>query len=304
MTVQFNAALGRNSTVQNMMTQLHTTLIAAGWEIVHANADAIGTGTASNPAWTKTPAVSASAGIVTYRMPLVSGYPTRWVAQIEAAWTTATAITWGVRVTWATDSSSGGVLTGAGTPHLATAAVSSASTNQTSTEWYIIADEHNVLIALHAAGSGWLYSGGRRRRLDGTILDDLSTYATIALTGSPASISVGGVTGAVQGIAMSRTATSESTAQRWVVFADSAGGVPYTLNRMDGATGIPQGPINVSGGTAGMPRLFAFLPSNDAVAGVDSSLYVDGATRAYHVTTTTGITAGSALQTRIAYAKE
>lgn len=304
MAIQFNAANGRNSTLQNMMTQLHQTLLAAGWEIVYADTDAIGTGSASTPAWSKTPAITTSAGTAVYRMPVVSGYPTRWCVSLNPRWASASGgITWGIYATWGTDSTSGGVLTNPG--NVQTFTTNSTSANNNSTEWYVIAYEHGFLLALHQATGGWLYCGERRRRMDGTLLDDLNTYGCTKDAVAQQFASMGGVNSGYTGIAMSRTATAgEQGAQMWVVFATSTGGQPYTLNRMDGATGIPQGPINVSNGTSGVPRLFVLLPTNDSVVGVDNILAVDGSNRAYHVASAASITSGSTLQTRVAYAKE
>ncbi|MDP9763833.1 hypothetical protein [Deinococcus enclensis] len=303
MAVQFSGANGRASTVQNLYTQLHTLLLAAGWELVYADADAIGTGSAGTPAWDKTPVAGASAGIAVYRMPLVSGYPTRWCLQLNPRWATGAVAAQLLQVQIATAATSGGVLTNPGTVQQITNGTATAS-NTASTEWYIIAYEHGLLIGLHATLSGWLYCAERRRRLDGTVLDDLNVYAS-SVNANGANVTLGGVT-YNNGLSQSRTATQgEITTQRWAVFAASDGSVPYTLNRMDGATGIPQGPINVSGGTSGVPRLFAFLPTNDVTLGVDSTLNVDGQDRAYlPASTSTVMGSGATLTPRVVYAKE
>lgn len=299
MPVQFSAANSRASTIQNMMTQLHTNLVAAGWEIVYADADAIGTGTASNPAWSKTTATSVSAGLVIYRMPLVTGFPTRWCLQLNPKWGSIAGLAQ-LYARTAMDATSGGVLTSPGTEFY----VQGNSTNNASTEWYVSTYEHGMLLALPVTNAGWLLGVERRRRLDGTLMDDLTAYVATAAAGSALS-SLGGATGWATGAAQARSvAAGESAAQRWAIFAASDGTEPYTLNRMDGATGIPQGPINVSGGTAGMPRLFAFLPTNDSTVGVDSSLFVDGSSRAYHVASAVNLTGAGARTPRIAIAKE
>lgn len=303
MAVQFSTASSRNSTPANVMTQLHANLIAAGWELVYADADAIGTGTASSPAWSKAPASGATIGRAVYRMPAVAGYATRWCLEFAPFWNGAAGLPWGMSVRSATDATGSGVLTSP-SGAMITGPGTLATSNSASAEWYVSTYEHGVLIALHAT-TGWMACLERRRRLDGTLLDDLTTYMS-SPTGS--SVTLGGSSvGAWQfGGSSTRTVSNgEYPPQRWAVLSDSQGTAPpNTLNRMDGTTGIPQGPFNVSGGTAGIPRLFLFLPPNDAPLGVDATVYADGQDRAYYpATSTNAINPGSTPLTRVIYAR-
>ena len=280
MPVNLSTASARTATIQNIMTQLHTTLTASGWELVYADADAIGTGTASSPAWTKVPAMQASAGRVIYRMPAAAGFATRWCVQIAPFWGAQTgAATVGLVITTATAATSAGVLTNP-SGEIRTAALGATGTNHDSTEWYVSGYEHGLLIALHKPSAGWMVCLERRRKLDGSVLDDFTTYIAHP---SPSAPVFAGLTNAGNGSSLVRTASGTTyDPVAWAVLAASSGtGPPNTLNRMDGATGIPQGPFNISGGTAGVPRLFLFLPPNDAPLGVDSTIYADDAERGY-----------------------
>ncbi|WP_104990851.1 hypothetical protein [Deinococcus sp. NW-56] len=302
MPVAFSPANGRTSTIQNMFTQLHATLLAAGWTLVFADADAIGAGTAENPAWNKAPAVNTNAGRVIYQMPAVAGFPTRWCVELAVSWGSSNTTMQNVAMRLGTEAGGDGTLTGAGTTHRAN--VNNAAGNATSTEWYVNAYEHGLLLALHIINGGFLLALERRRRLDGTVIDDATAYGCVVGGGNIGA--VGTQSAVQQGVAQTRSVSAgEYNAQSWAVFATGGGSAVFTLNRMDGATGIPQGPFNVSGGTAGLPRLFVFLPPNDCTAGVDSTLYADGANRAYHVAVSTSVLhASSSAMGRVAYAKE
>lgn len=300
MAVNLSTASNRAATVQNIMTQAHTTLTASGWELVYADADAIGTGTASNPAWSKAPTATTNAGRVIYRMPATAGYATRWCVQITPVWGSATTRA-ELALTTATDATSAGVLTNP-SGEIRTSSVASGA-NTDSIEWYVSAYEHGLLLALHKATTGWMVCVERRRRLDGTVLDDLTTYISGVTPSNPV---VGSLSNAGNGASLTRTASGTTYDPfLWAVLAASVGTAPpNTLNRMDGATGIPQGPFNVSGGTAGTPRLFLFLAPNDTPLGVDTTVYADGAERGYvPAVANSAILPGTTPTPRIAYAR-
>ena len=173
-----------------------------------------------------------------------------------------------------------------------------------STEWYVSVYEHGLLVALHTNSTGWMLAVERRRRLDGSIMDDISTYMTSCA--SDGTSWAGNTSGWHTGSALARVAGSgEISPQKWVVFSASDGAAPNTLNRMDGTTGVPQGPYSVSGGTNGSPRLFMYLPPNDAPLGVDATYTIDGELRGYLPANCTGLTGPSAAgaQQRVAYAR-
>ncbi|WP_295818040.1 hypothetical protein [uncultured Deinococcus sp.] len=301
MPVAFSAAQSRVSTPANVMSQLHTTLLAAGWELVYADADAIGTGTASSPAWSKAYASGASIGLAVYRMPAIAGFATRWCVELNPTYGTAAGV-WYMKSRTATDSTGAGVLTSPGS--VLSNSTSSSTSTSTSTEWYVNAYEHGFAIGVHVTGSGWLWGIERRRTLAGVILDDLVYYACGQ---SASTVTLNGVVSTgYNGATNIRVAgAGEQTPQRWVVFADSSGTTPFTLNRMDGTSTLPQGPFNVTGGTAGFPRLFSFYPANDASNAIDLTVTVDGANHIYAVSSAmTGIMPAGTLHARIAYARD
>lgn len=301
MAVNFRTANGQPSTVQNIYTTLHAVLILAGWELVYADADAIGTGTASTPAWSKAPAINTTAGTVIYRMPATSGFATRWCVEIKPAWLGGVdrqrlQIRLG-------DGFAANALVNPGAVAEAGAG-SSSSANTTSTEWYVSAYEHGFLVMTSSVGSsGFLLALERRRRLDDTILDDAVTYLG-------AYISSGALFGTVQiagGATRTRLAQGgEIDPAAWAVLKTGANAAPGTLNRMDGATGIPAGPFSLSGGMAGFPRLFMLTVPNDTPVNVDATRFVDGANHAYMPATSlsNSFISDQAAQYRVCIAKD
>ncbi|RJF74898.1 hypothetical protein D3875_02575 [Deinococcus cavernae] len=305
MAVNFRNANGQPSTVQNIYTTLHTVLILAGWELVYADADAIGTGTAANPAWSKAPTTGAAAGLVIYRMPAMSGFATRWCVEIKPMWATSATLQ-KVQFRLGTDATAGGVLSSPGSTIEAGSGNNSGGNNTSSTEWYVAAYEHGLLVALPGAAGAVGYLGAieRRRRLDDTILDDLTAF----LCSSNASGVAFGASsnGWSSGSTRTRLAQGgEIDAANWVVMKTGANAVPSTLNRMDGATGIPAGPFSVSGGMAGFPRLFMLVAPNDAPPNVDVTRFVDGSNHAYLPATSLSSTfLSDAAQYRVCIAKD
>ena len=74
--------------LKTMAVALHDVLITAGWTIVYADADAIGTGSSGSPAWDKTPATTTTAGRTIYEMSAATASVTRYV-EIEWRWGSA-----------------------------------------------------------------------------------------------------------------------------------------------------------------------------------------------------------------------
>ena len=87
----FEAAAETGSALLSIwMPKIHELLLGAGWTIEYADADAIGTGSAGEPAWDKTPAVNTDAGVAVYRMP-ASSHATRWFVRVRPGWAASTA---------------------------------------------------------------------------------------------------------------------------------------------------------------------------------------------------------------------
>lgn len=91
MAIHFHHAnAGTNSALLTVwMQELHDLLLAAGWTIEYADADAIGGGSSGSPAWDKAPSNNTDAGIAVYRMP-VDGARTRWYVRLRPGWASST----------------------------------------------------------------------------------------------------------------------------------------------------------------------------------------------------------------------
>lgn len=283
-TVQFHHVnAGTNSsTLQVWARKLHELLLAAGWTLEYANADAIGTGSASSPAFDKAPAASTSGGVVVYKMPL-NGQATPWFVRIEPQWAAGTGGSNSFINVQIGTGQSGGVLANPSTAVvLATASTSFANNGS---ELFVSAHPDAFCVCLTGTNANWLVSVGRRINLAGETLDDLVTSLIAS-----ANVTVSGPSGIVpEGSCVTRSAQSgELSAQRFVAFTSPGASAttcvqPNTLNLPAAASGFPLGPYLTSGGLQSLPRLWMMVADNDSVAGTDQMVRVDGQDRLYLV---------------------
>jgi hypothetical protein len=150
------------------MTTLHTLLIAEGWEIVAADADAIGSGSLANPAWDKTPVVNSDAGVVVYRM-AATPMTTQWYVRLRPRWASGIdrfGFYSQVATGWDGSNLSGivGTETGAST---STAAADSGGNT------YISASPEGFVMVGNASGRAIPFAAFLANNQDGTISDDI-----------------------------------------------------------------------------------------------------------------------------------
>lgn len=295
-----DAVIG-GSTPPITMQALIEVLKEQGWTVEYADANAIGTGSASSPKF-DTVAFSngASIGVVVVKMPL-NGLSTAWLVRIEPKWG-STAGGWVVAFTTGT-SQTGGVLADPGTILTVGSAGSAGSSNA---EYFISAHKNEFLMAFPAYS---VVQVGRFRTLSGTSLDDICTTITSNyssyVAGLPAPVA--GIT-PTSGVCLTRNASQgEYTASRALVWGQSASSANYagpaTLTDFGGSYGYPVGPFLMGNGPGGFPRLMAYFPTGDIPAALQNfTVTVDGADRLFFVPTGTGgLALGGA---RWAFAKE
>lgn len=253
---------------------LHDLLIAKGWELQYANADAIGTGTATSPKFDKTPATNTSGGRVTYLMPL-AGQVNRWTVDIEFRWAGQTSA--GViRTTTAKGVNTvTGVLVEPGRQNGGRVV----NTGNNAVEGWMTASEYGFAI-----GSGANWHGVERRRTTGNVVtDDLITHQ----------FAVFDTTGFASGArnVTRNWATVEYAEQPLAFLAGFSAATTLspisTLSSSDGNVGYPTGPISTSNGLGGVLRHVQTWRSGDCVIGTDQSIEIGGESRLYFTTNTT-----------------
>ena len=277
--------------IQTLGTAIHAALILQGWTIEYANADAIGTGSASNPAWTKTPpnAAITSAGIVVYRMPSFSVL-NRWYLQIEFFWAANVNNCFFTRFTTAQGVNSGtGVLVSAGTTY-GTSFNQNNGPNSNGESW-LGAWEHGILLSVSSLGgiNNGITGFERRRGFDGNVQDDCVSY--LCLGAGATGIGFGGSNSSDN---MVRSWTvGERTAEPLALLlgqSSSAAGASRaitTFNQPSGNTGYPMGFYTTSGGLGGTVRLMQLWWLTDSNNLSSQDVYVDGANRQYFGASTT-----------------
>lgn len=285
MPVQYNRITTNPITIQQIGTTLHQALIAAGWTIEYANADAIGSGSASNPAWSKTPANNTSAGIVIYRMP-ANGTLFRWYVEIELLWPLNTIASLAMSVRTGTDHTSGTLLNPSAKWGMNTA--NSLTSNSGSGDNYVCANEDGFLVALNAATTGWLLLLERLRDLTGALQNDLLVMAT-SNSSNWVQTPNGRVGNAVRrGDAPYIEYTPRLAALLAGQDATSAYQNLVTTTRADG-NGFPCGPYPTSNGLWGLPRLAVLMLADDCTLGQALAINVDGGPKNYFCMVNTNI---------------
>lgn len=295
-----DAVIG-GSTPPITMQALIEVLKEQGWTVEYADANAIGTGSASSPKFdTVAYSSGASIGVVVVKMPL-NGLSTAWLVRIEPKWGTNAS---GWLMVFATGTGrAGGVLSDPGTTLTVGSSSSTASNNL---EYFISAHKNEMMVCFPAYSAVQI---GRFRTLGGTSLDDIviliTTNYSAYVAGLPApvfNISPNA------GVCITRNVSQgEYTASRALVWGHSTGATYYagasTMTDFAGNYGYPVGPFLMGNGPGGFPRLMAFFPTGDIPAALQNfTVTVDGADRLFFVPTGTG---GLSLSgARWAFAKE
>lgn len=271
-------------THQSLGTLLHSGLTGQGWTIQFANADAIGSGTASNPNWNKAPVAAASAGLVIYQMPAF-GVLTRWFVSIELVWRASGANARNYRITVGTGQV-GGVLTNPGTTYHP----NDGGYDLGSGDCWLSFWEHGFLIGLNDSTNNYYHYSGLERRRDffGNVQDDCVMYV---LNGNPGSIGMGLVSNTCDNI-VRNISTGERTLQPLGVILGQSSNNPIvarsitTFNQPSGNVGFPMGFYTTSGGLGGTLRLAQLWWAGDSISLSPQDVFVDGATRQYWGTST------------------
>lgn len=283
MPVVYSRNTNGTITLQTLMTNLHTNLLAAGWTQEYGT----GSGnTNSTATWTAAQVYNASAGSVVYRM---SGVLNNWRVRLEAIWGSSTGAGYyavGLRITTAKAVNTiTGVLTEPGGTYghfisvgLGGLGFGTVFGNADSADNYIVSNENGFLVCFNGSSIGGFVLGVERSRdLDGTLLDDVVVYAmggsgnqglSMGFDGSYASCRRSWVSG-------------EVTPQRLAYAQVVGGGALNTTTRPDGQ-GFPTGFYDVSNGFSGQLRLVQLWLVSDAPANnTFRDIFIDSGNKKY-----------------------
>lgn len=186
----FEAAAATNSSlVSEFMPALHAALIAAGWTLEYADADAIGTSAdPTDPAWDKTPVANTNAGIAVYRMP-ASAHATRWFVRLRPGWGGSWSWVNFRGFTVGTSHNGAGTVTG-GAAEFAPANVGAVNTGR---PWQVACSEDGMLFHMAAitTAAQTVYME-RVRLLDETVQDDVIAFSSlVSYSGALVSVTAG-----------------------------------------------------------------------------------------------------------------
>lgn len=275
-TIDFDmdAAGAGASTIEIMLPKLHSMLVSAGWTIVYADSDAIGTGSGSNPAWTKTEANSTDAGTVVYRMP-ANDQTTQWFVKFTARWGAAANRPYITHVQAGTAHDGSGNLSGGGpgithsTPGNVNSAVMA----------HQIAVSEDGLAIVWDGGNGPYLFVERVRTADGTVTDDLLVVLrALATTGNVLRASYTAASGEdlVSDLVFLGRVQQSGTESALVTVA--------TLVSEAGDSSVLVGPyLSRKAMLAAPPRLLNYIAGSDAAAGATVQQHVDGGAKVYQV---------------------
>jgi hypothetical protein len=181
-TVTYVYGATNGNDINNLIQQLHAVMIAAGWTLEYADADAIGTGTALAPAWDKAWASSQDVGIAVYRMP-ANGSLVRWYARLRPRFGSVALGRngFGVQVGTSHDGS-GNVSSAVAIPEIGGDVHTS---TQTDGQWWVSASEDHLLLEAPCNNATMAYRGAkarveRVRDSSGTVLDHVQVEGTTA----------------------------------------------------------------------------------------------------------------------------
>ena len=290
MAVYYHNGTGAaTSTVKNIMTQLDTLLVQAGWTRQYTDADAATGGVGGAPGWNKTPATNTPAGAAVYSMPtavdeLEDPLSTAWHVRFDVAWGNNTA-KWQILITTGTGHSSG-TLANPGTQVGILPAGNTAADIMTQVPWFACAGDIGFALIFPVAGSnvaGCVLGLERKRTIQGQVTDDLTLYAATGNTSVYPLQNFGGNNGRC----LTRSAAAgEFVTAGWLVFKEPGGSAtavtdPATLTVSNSGVAIPQGPLLTSGGPGGYSRLVIIAPASDVAADVTLPVAINGVPRVF-----------------------
>lgn len=168
-------AASGSSDLVDFMSALQAQLLAAGWTIEYADADAIGGGSAGAPAWDKTPAANTSAGVAVYRMP-ANDHTTQWFVRIAPGWAASTSRPGVGSLTIGDTHDGSGTVTGGPAEMTVTLPTSGV---QTGLEVGVSASEDGFMLAMGGT-NGTIVLVERVRTWAGTVTDDLIAFLGIS----------------------------------------------------------------------------------------------------------------------------
>lgn len=281
-TVRFqdNAPGADVSTVQNVMTALHGHLIASGWTIEYADADAIGTGSAGTPAWDKAPASNTSMGVVVYRMP-ANDHTNRWFVWIDARYGSSTALM-GYRCRGGlTHDGSGNVSDGSAELGPAIGVNTGAGFMMSVSEDFFAIVQYGFATAT----ANGLFMVERPRTMAGVVGEGLVCLnyrsAASAVAGFSLTASGGVLRENVSSFGVLMLGSTSGTSVG--VYSSSNMGSAGTKDAA-GETAYPCGPYIVSSSGLFLPRSLMAFCTDDQVAGGIMPVDVDGSVREYKFT--------------------
>lgn len=269
--------------IETLAVALHDALIAAGWTIIYADTDAIGTGSSGSPAWDKTPATITDAGRTIYEMTATTATSTRYV---EILWRWGNPVSeWCPQVDIGTGHDGSGNLTG----NLGRRGLTDLSGAIGGSDTWVTAHEDGFGVEVYDA-QGWQFAVDHAWNLDGTVRDDLLIYfrsysATNASYWTGISDYNRCARGSVVGLDTSGTLIPEHEA----LFLGAGGtsttslAPPNTMLAPDGTVGIPAGPYTMlAAGLVMLKSILAFGPSDNAL-GSTQAVTFDGTNRTYTI---------------------
>lgn len=288
-TVHFDqvAAATNSSLISAFMPKLQAVKFDAGWDILYADATAIGGGSSSVPAWDATPTINTSAGRAIYRMP-ANDHGRQWYVQIELGWGGNASNSHQFKITIGTGWDTVDALTGAGST-----ITYETSATATGVEFLVAASEDGFafIYAITGNAARWVLVE-RSRDFDGTVTDDLSVMGYAAVT--TAGYFPNGHTPQYGCVRYRASDGLQYAANRIMMLGPLASISSFaslsnagTTTSADGETNVPIGPINASGMVSGLPRLLQAVLGTDAVANTDHPVLVDGGVKLYRAPVTT-----------------
>lgn len=261
------AASSGSADVDDIGPAIHDALIAAGWSIVYADADAIGAGSSGDPAWDKVYESNGMAGTVVYQMP-ANGFTTQWFVKFSLGWgSSSTRVSMRNVEVGDTHDGSGGISGGG------TITATSTTSNTNNSEFAVSASEDGIAAFASANNAPKLFVE-RLRTSDGIVTDDVVAWS-------------GNGTG---GFLHLRASVGVVTSQAPVVLAGLA--VSVGVNNFGAGASLANGDgdeIPIVGPFwpgadpfYGAPRLFFFGPAGDYDLDAYYERVADGGSKTYH----------------------
>lgn len=276
------------TSVRNVGTQLHTSLIAAGWTLEFADADAIGTGTATNPAWDKVPAINTDMGRVIYRM---SATPrtTPWFVEFRQRLGAAVGLREAKFRT--AKGQAGGVLTDPGTS-VEWNSNGNDNASTATTPWFFNASASGFsFVSAGVQGSVWGVELWRDAA--GALTDDIAILGSGSNFAAASVIGFGTMTTQQHGAVKVRSVDAEYSGRPWLSLAQPTTSAAAYANiasmKVDGGlSGAPLGPFLFGRVLGGLPRHFFLAHPADVTVDLSQAVTVDGGNKNYYASGITG----------------